>query len=140
MHARARHSHSEIRVFARALCDASPTRVARNVDHRRESPMHSGRARFGRGDVGRALGGRGVEARGFAEWDGKDSPVAVNHVEAEDERNLQTRPLDRGALKVVRFFCPANPKSRAETPCARNLKNTRIRVPANIAAQLLQLP
>src|SRR2546423_1667051 len=31
--------------FARALCDAPPTRVARDVNHRRESPVDASRAR-----------------------------------------------------------------------------------------------
>ena len=97
-HACARERRAEVRVFARALCDAPPARVARDVNHRGESPVDASRARLCRGDMGRALGGRGVEARGLAQGDWEDRSIAVNNVEAEDERNLQTRPLDRRAL------------------------------------------
>src|SRR5205085_11488211 len=45
-HARARHDRTEIRVFARTFDDASPTRVARTVEHRPERPMDAGRTRF----------------------------------------------------------------------------------------------
>ncbi len=40
-HLRRRHRRAEIRVFSRALHDPAPTRIARNVDHRRKGPVNA---------------------------------------------------------------------------------------------------
>ena len=41
-HLRSRHGRTQIRIFARAFHDASPARIARNIDHRSKGPLNAG--------------------------------------------------------------------------------------------------
>src|ERR1044072_214030 len=76
----------------------------------------------------------------LAEGDWEEGSVAVNHVEAEDERNLQARALDRRALQVVRVARAAYAERRAELSGPRYLVQVRVGLPRDVAAELLQLP
>ena len=90
---------TEERVLAGALDDPAPARITADVDHRIEGPLDSvsGRLRGGHRLV--VLHQRRVPAGRFAERDREHRLVAVDHVESEDQRNLQPglqrRPLDR---------------------------------------------
>src|SRR5581483_12393073 len=82
-------------IFSFAFGNASPTRIAGNVDHGRERPANPvGRGLMG-GKVGSLLYKRGVPRCGERERDGKCGAIAVNDVESENERNVQARFLHR---------------------------------------------
>ena len=97
-HARRRHERAEIRVFARAFGDAPPARVAGDVHHRRVGPVDSRGRRFGARGPGRRLRYVGVERTRFGEGNREDRPEAVDHVEPEQERDLEPRLGHRDAL------------------------------------------
>src|SRR5207249_4468204 len=107
-HTRARQQRSEIRILARAFRDSAPARVARNINHRRESPVNAGRPRFRCGYARGAFYCRRVPTRGFTKRYWKDGAITVNDIEAKDEWNLQTRFGDRDSLKLVGFLRAAH--------------------------------
>ena len=49
-----------------------------------------------------------VPATGLAQRRREDRPIAVDHVEAEQDRDLRRRLLDRDALDFVRVLCAAH--------------------------------
>ena len=100
-HLRGGHGGAQVGVLPRAFGDASPARVARDVHHRGEGPVHAGRGCLARRDVRHALGRRGVPAGGHRERDRKGGAVAVNHVIAEEQRDVQPRLRDGDALRVA---------------------------------------
>ncbi len=136
---RARQSRAEVRVFAGAFDDAAPTRVARDVEHRGESPVDSGGPRLGGGDGGGALDARGVPTARLGERDGEDGAVAVNHVEAEDERDFETRAFDGDALQLVRVPHAAHVQGRAEQTFADEFRVLILEAPVGVAVELLEL-
>src|SRR5687767_100276 len=93
-----------MRIFPRTFCDPTPTRVARNIDHRCKRPMNAGGPCFRRGDARRLSYGRRIPACRFARRYGKDCAVPVNYVEAKNHRYLETRLLDSDTLEVVRVL------------------------------------
>src|SRR5262249_214402 len=69
----------------------------------------------------------------------KDRAIAVNHVEAEQHWNLQSRLVHRHALHLVRTLRAASAKGRAEQSFADQLEVLRTKVAVAFAVELLQL-
>src|SRR5256885_7070880 len=88
-HAGARQGRAQKRIFARPFDYSAPTRIASNIEHGRKSPMHSGRSCFRRRDAGGPFGHGWIPTAGFAQWNWKNRPIAVNHIKAEYQGNLQ---------------------------------------------------
>ena len=88
--------------------------------------MQSHRGRFDRGHVGGAHVGGGVEGRGHRERHGVDRAHAVNDVEAEDERDVETRLLDSDALGTARGVSAPEAEERSELPFAHLLLATGV--------------
>ena len=99
------HSHAHLRievgVFARALGHTAPTRVARDVEHRRECPPHTrGRGLDGR-HASALLDQLGVERGRQTQRYGEYGSETVNHVTAYDNGNAQTALLDGRTLHGI---------------------------------------
>src|SRR5688572_12456843 len=99
---RARERCAQKRILAGAFRDSSPTRIACDVDHRREGPTQARGVRFFRGDTTGSFGERRVPRRSLCEWNGKDGAIPVNRVEPEQQRNFQPRFFNGNALKLIR--------------------------------------
>ncbi len=85
-------------IFAGALDGAAPARVARHVDHRREGDVLPVGRRLDRGGARGALPQVGIEGAGLGDRHREQGAVAVDHVVAEEQRDLQPRFLHRHAL------------------------------------------
>ena len=79
----------QVRILAGALHDATPPWITADVDHRIERPLDPVGARL---VGGHRLGGghqRGIPARRLTQWHREHRPVSVDHVEAEDQGNVE---------------------------------------------------
>jgi len=142
-HACDRDLAAEIDILARAFGHATPARIARNVDHRREGPVNALRRSFGRRYSCRLFNGLEVPACRFAERDGKDGAVAVDHVVTKEQRNLQPRLFNRQPLQLARIFGGKGVEDRPDSALANivliALADRRAgRIP--VAGQQRQLP
>ena len=75
-----------------------------------------GRGRLGRRHARRPLDRRRVPARRLAERDREDRLVAVDHVVAEDHRDLEPAVLDRELLHLARGLGAVHVQHRADEP------------------------
>src|SRR6185503_6263133 len=101
--------------------------------------MHAGCSRFGCGDCGRTLDRRRVPGRCFAEWNGENRAVTVNDIEAEDQRNLQTRLGNRDSLQLICSLRAADVQGGTEQTLPRQLEMFGAEVAVGFAVELLQL-
>jgi hypothetical protein len=86
-----RHRRAEVRIFAGAFDDASPARIAPEVHHRAECPVHPHRGCFLRRRTIDALPQVRVPGRGHRQRHRKDGAKAVADVAHEPQRDLQPR-------------------------------------------------
>ena len=101
LHARSGHLAAEEWIFAGALDHASPAGVAGDVHHRREGPVDADSRCF--------IGGSGLNLAiqvkipgcGLRDRHRKDGAEAVDHVEADEQRNVQSRLVDGYVLHAV---------------------------------------
>ena len=105
MNLRFRHAGAEVRVLAGTLKNASPARVARNIDHGCEGPLDALRAGLAGSHRLSLFSGCGIPACGQRKGHGVHRAEAVNDVKAKEERNVQAAPLDRNMLKLIDTFC-----------------------------------
>ena len=91
IHAGGGNLAAQERVLAGTFDNSAPARVTADIDHRRESPMHACR---------RSLHGRHpcrlpdrlhIPAASFRKRYRSQCPITVDHVHAEQQRNLQPR-------------------------------------------------
>src|SRR5690606_4415848 len=90
-HPGARDGAAEERILAGGFHDAAPTRIAGDVDHGGEGPMLTGGGRLNGGDALGFFDGGEIPGSGLAEVDREDGAVAVDDVEAEEERDLDRK-------------------------------------------------
>src|SRR5258705_646257 len=95
------HQSTEIGVFAGAFNNASPTRVARNIDHRRKRPVNADGARFAGSNALRPLHHFRIPRSSHANWHREDRVKTVNDVKAEDKRNFMARFCDGYFFQVI---------------------------------------
>ncbi len=121
-HLRARDLRRQPWIFSRRLDDAPPARIARDVKHRRKCHRDAGGAglvsRHSRG----ALPQIRIERRRLSKRHRKDRPVAVQDVEAEDQRNAQPRFFERDALQPRRGCHTVSPDQATDPPGANVTK------------------
>jgi len=86
------------RVFARTFRHSAPSWIARDVEHGREGQVEAGRRRFGRSVPCGLLPKRRIERARLGDRHREDRPEAMQHVEAEEERDPEARLLQRQAL------------------------------------------
>ena len=98
-YARGGEGGAEVRIFAGPFDDASPPRIAGDVDHWREGPVYAHRGGFCRRYPCRALSSLRIPARRLGERHGEDRAHAVNDVEPKNQRDVKARLLDRDALQ-----------------------------------------
>ncbi len=98
----ARHHAAEVRIFAGSFHDAAPTRVSRDVHHRRKCPANTRRRRF-LGRNTRVLFHDGwVPGGGQCQGHGEGRPKSVNHIQPKKQRNVQPGFFHRDMLILVR--------------------------------------
>ena len=97
-----RDARVEPGVFAWALRSAAPAGIARHVEHRRESHRQTFGRAFARGLARRALPEGFVEDARLRERDRKERAMAVDDVQADQQRNAKPRILDGQSLHLVR--------------------------------------
>src|SRR6185369_16584561 len=107
-HTRTRERCAEERILTRAFSDAAPTRIARDVDHRREGPTQADVICFLCGDRARAFGERRIPTARLSEWNREDRAITVNHIETKQHRYLQARLIQRNTLQLIRALRATN--------------------------------
>ena len=108
------HRGGQHRILPRALDDATPAGVPRDVDHGGERPVDADGAGLARGDSLALLRRRGVPGRGGRDRHREDRAEAVDDVEAEEQRDAQPRVLDGAALQAVGQRGVAHEQHRAD--------------------------
>src|SRR5882762_8097244 len=111
----------EIRIFARPFHNATPAWVASNVQHRRKCPTDADRPRFYRRDALRRGYRRGIPGSGHRNRHWKDGAKAVDHIEAENQRNMHTSFVDRKVLEAVDFSRVGDEEQRSRMPTGYGL-------------------
>ena len=126
VHLRRRHRRPEEGVLPRAFHHASPARVSGDVHHGVEGPLDPVRG----GLAGRyrrvVLHGGRVPAAGLPQRHREDRLVAVDHVQAEDHRDVQAR-LQGGPLDLVDVFHAHQVKDGADLAAAHLVEECRPR-------------
>ena len=92
---------SQIRVFAETLRDPPPTRVTRNVDHRRECPIHTSFAGFCARIVRAGFHQVGVPAGSLRQWNREDSLEPMDHVTTDQQWDPVFAFFERDALQLI---------------------------------------
>ncbi len=95
------HGTSEQRVLPESLRDTPPARVPGDVHHGREGPGHSAGSGLGPADLGAGAGDLGGERSGHGQWRGENGALAVDDVQADEQRDAVLGLLDGGALDGV---------------------------------------
>ena len=90
-------------ILARAFDNASPARVARHVEHRRKGQGDAVLGRFLGGGARRFLPQVGSKQAGLRQRNRKNRAMAVDDVEAQQERDAEAGFFDREALDGMRF-------------------------------------
>ena len=98
-----RHLGCDPSVLPWTLDDASPAWIARHVEHRRKGQGDPVLRGLLGGDARRPLPQIRRELARFRQRHGKDRVVAMDHIEAHEQRNTETGFLDREALDSARF-------------------------------------
>lgn len=101
LHRGGTHHSVQVGVLAVTFGHAAPAGVARHIDHRREGPVHARQPRLTRRDAARLPDQRLVPRAGLPQRNGEDRAIAVDHVEAAQDRNPEPRLLDGLALNPV---------------------------------------
>ncbi len=139
-HAGTRHDRAQIGVFARAFDDAAPAGIAGDVHHRREGPSDAGRPRFSGRDAGGPFDGHGIPTARFRKRHGEDRPIAVQDIEAEKKRDLQSRLLDGDPLQFVHAARSPHVEERAHEPTPHEVEMIGAIRAIHIAIEHLKLP
>jgi len=129
-HPRGSHQRAEIGILTRAFGDPAPARIARDVYHRRVRPVDAKRRGLLSRRTRRRLGGVGIERPRFRERNREDGAIAVDHVEAEQQRDLETRLRHGDALHGRRVLGAHDVEQPAEFPRAHELHLLRRGAPA----------
>ena len=111
-----RHLGSDPSVLARALDDASPARVARYVEHRRESQGDAVLRRLLGGDARRLLPKVRGELAGFRQRNRENRVVAVDDVETHEQGNAEAGFLHRETLDGARLVRPPEIEQISDPP------------------------
>ena len=111
-----RHLRRDPGVLARALDDASPARVARDVEHRRKGQGDAVLRRLLGRDARRFLPKVRGEQAGFRERNGKNRAVAMNDVEAHEQGNAEAGFFHREALDGARLVRAPEIEQIADPP------------------------
>ena len=111
---RPRHGRAQIGIFTRTFYNAAPARIASNVHHGSESPLDAGRARIFRSHPLGLFLYRGIPRGSHRQRHRKDSPVAVDYVEADQQGNVQAGAIDGHMLEPVDLLHIHLPQDRPD--------------------------
>ncbi len=114
-HAGGREQLAEIHIFTRAFAHAAPTLIARHIDHGRKGPVHTDGSGFHGSGPGGFFSKLRLEARRLGQRDREHRAQPVNHVRAEQQRNLQTRLFDSRPLRA-QAACHTNAVEQSAHP------------------------
>src|SRR5271170_1658382 len=108
------HRRAQVWVLARTFDDASPARIAGDVEHGREGPVDADGASLPRRDALPFFFDRRIPGSGHRDGHGEDGAEAMNDVEAEDERDVEAGLLDGDVLELVDHGGVGHKQQRAE--------------------------
>ena len=117
-HPRGGHRRAEEGVLAGALHHPAPAGVASDIDHRREGPVDAVGRGFDGADPRGRFDGRRVEARRFGQGDREDGAPAVDHVIAEEQRDVQPRLFHGDPLHPAGGRGAPEVEERSDAPVA----------------------
>ncbi len=103
-------------VFTRSFGNTPPAGITRNVDHRRESPENSVGGSFLSCHTGALFHQSHIPGGRNSQRYGKGRPVAVDHIHADDQRNLHAALLHGNALHLSDFFERPDVEESADFP------------------------
>ena len=106
----------QVGILAEALGDTAPPGIARNVDHGRQGPVHTGPRRFQRRVSRTPLDELRVPGRGLSQGNGQHRPESVNHIPGQQQRDSETAFLHGDPLQLVRHVHIDHVEQRADLP------------------------
>ena len=106
MHLGLGDARAQPRILSRAFGAAAPARIAGNIQHWGKGHRQAVRGRLCGGLPRRQRPQRRIEQRRLAQGYGEQGAVAMNHVESDEQRNAETRLLDRQPLHVPHMMGP----------------------------------
>ena len=128
-----------MRIFPRALDDASPTRVVRNVHHRTKRPVDATGACFPRRKCLRFFRDFGIPRCRHGNRHRENRLESVNHVVTKKEWNVQPAFLHRDVLIFVELYRINAPKKSTDLTLLNHLFTIR-RIEEICRGDLVELP
>ena len=95
------HGRTQVGVLAAGFDDPPPARVAGNVNHRREDPCNSISAGLRRANARHCFNRRRVPACRQRQRHREGGPVAVDHIQPEEDGDVQPRFFHGDVLVVI---------------------------------------
>src|SRR5580658_973873 len=95
------HRGTEVGILAGPLNDPAPASIACDVDHGSKGPLNSGGTGVLRGYMLGLLFNRGIPGRCHRERNREDGAISMNHIESEDDGDVQARLVDGDMLQPV---------------------------------------
>ena len=121
------HGRTQAGVFAGALHDAAPTGIPGDVQHRAKCPVQACGPRFlGRHGLG-SFCHRRIPRRGHGQRYGENRPVAVDHIQGKEQRDLRWALFDGDLLERVELLGVVEPQHRASPALPDDLRGLRPR-------------
>ena len=137
-HSRGSEETAQPWVLPKPFGNPAPARIPGDVHHGSEHPVDSCGGRFGCGHGLRALDQRRIPGTREPERNREDRAKTVNRIETEDERNSETRILDRDPLEPV-AWSGGRRGSEERSHFARGNQGGHLRVGAARQLQLGEL-
>ncbi|EST16206.1 hypothetical protein EDP1_4025 [Pseudomonas putida S610] len=97
-YSRLSHARGQVGVFAVAFGDASPSRIATDIQYGREGHVQAIVGRLYRGNACTFFHRAQVPAGRLTQVDGKDGTTSMDHVTCKKQRNTQPATFDRHGL------------------------------------------
>jgi len=138
-HRRSHHGR-QAGILSETLDHPAPPRIAADVDHRGECPVHSARRRLCRGKPGGTFDDVGVEAGRHGQRNRGDRALTVDHIQADQQRDAEAGLLDRDPLQCVDRRGAARPEDRPDARTHPPLDLGRIRLEHNLHLRELLVP
>ncbi len=107
------HRRAQVRIFAGALHDASPTRISCNVDHWGEGPADAGGTGVFAGQVLRGFFYPRIPGCSHRQGNGEDGSISVDDVECKEDGDVEAGLIDRQVLQAIDLLDVDEPEDGA---------------------------